>query len=132
MTNREIRYLEQIHKGDAPNRPNFKPRLIKQGMIFYNDENKKYELTILGKEVLSQEIMKHTLGISRQRKWQLKMKSQGHCNICGKKAKTKSHCEKHAYMHSKKALKRYYLKKGNKAETMYHHRTETHNIPTLA
>lgn len=34
--------------------------------------------------------------ISRQYKWQLKQLKHGKCVICGKRAKTKRHCEKHA------------------------------------
>jgi hypothetical protein len=37
-----------------------------------------------------------TTGKSRQRRWQIKMKSEGRCVICGEKAVTAFHCLRHA------------------------------------
>jgi len=54
--------MKQILMGETlPNRPNFKPKLIVKGLISYNNNTKGYELTTLGKEVLSQELMKKSL-----------------------------------------------------------------------
>ena len=49
--------------------------------------------------------------ISRQRKWQLKMESQGRCGICGKKLVTKNYCQKHRIRHSKRVLAKYHKNK---------------------
>lgn len=35
---------------------------------------------------------------SRQRKWQMRMKAEGRCGLCGAKAVTALHCERHAEM----------------------------------
>ena len=36
------------------------------------------------------------MAITRQRRWQLKMATQGRCVLCGKRAATRQHCKWHA------------------------------------
>ncbi len=44
--------------------------------------------------------------LSRQRKWQLKMKALGKCLICGKVAITREHCERHRIIACVRTAKR--------------------------
>lgn len=51
-----------------------------------------------------------TRDISRQRRYQLRMREEGRCVLCGKKLATATHCEQHAKMHRESQLRRYYQK----------------------
>jgi hypothetical protein len=48
--------------------------------------------------------------ISRQRRYQLRMRDEGRCVLCGKKLATATHCAQHAKMHRTSQLRRYYEK----------------------
>ena len=49
--------------------------------------------------------------MTRQRKYQLKMKTQGRCVVCGKPAVTSQHCRFHADQMCERIKKRYAAKK---------------------
>ena len=48
--------------------------------------------------------------ISRQRRYQLRMRDEGRCVLCGRKLSTATHCAQHAKMHRESQLRRYYEK----------------------
>jgi hypothetical protein len=50
--------------------------------------------------------------ISRQRKWQLRKKAEGKCELCGEPSAGGVHCEKHKKMNRIYYRSKYRLKKG--------------------
>ena len=46
--------------------------------------------------------------VSRQRVWQLRMKAEGRCMLCGKPRATVSYCRKHANLRNMLNRKRYW------------------------
>jgi len=49
--------------------------------------------------------------VSRQRRWQIKMRALGRCPACGKKSTDKVYCAKHRKLQSKRVMKRYHRQK---------------------
>ena len=57
--------------------------------------------------------------ISRQRKWQLKMRASGRCERCGDPAVTSDYCLKHAVDNRERARKRLHCKRRSKNAMTY-------------
>jgi hypothetical protein len=49
--------------------------------------------------------------ISRQRRWQIKMRALGRCPACGKKTTEKVYCAKHRRLQSERVMRRYHKMK---------------------
>ena len=49
--------------------------------------------------------------VSRQRRWQIKMRALGRCPACGKKTTDKVYCAKHRKLQSERVLRRYHKMK---------------------